>query len=1193
MYLSKIEVIGFKSFAQRINLNFDTGVTAIVGPNGCGKTNIVDAIRWALGEQRYSTLRSDKMEDVIFNGTKSRKPLGLAEVSLSIENTKGILPTEYSEVTVTRRVFRSGESEYLLNKVPCRLKDILDLFMDTGMGSDAYSVIELKMVETILSDKTDERRRLFEEAAGVTKYKFRRKAAMRKLESVQQDLMRVSDIVKEVQKTVNSLERQAKRAEQYNEVSSELKRLEVDLLEREYAHLQGKLVPLEERFASAKTDKSSIHETLQSQEERADLLGSSLREIEEQLQLKQRDTAAQFETIHRAEERILVANERSNSLGSNIERYEQEKTGLQGQQEHLGAEQTTLHASVEQLRVELAASEQHFLEMKENRQTQGRAVEAKKSEVEAYRVSILGLAHELVEKRGERDRITERIHNLQGRIDRANEENALYETDILNNAERVAQLTAEDRELRRQFVEAEMKLMEREKAKKELNDEVDRLQKQSDALRNEIERKASRIDFLRKMVESNEGYSEGTRFLLGSHKWVVKNLTTVADLVHAEERYRVAVEAALGEAAHMLVVRDVKDGYAALEELRRQDKGKATFICLDWVPRVSRRIGRSSRKRRKDAAQCVWAQDVVHCDPAYRPLINFLLQDVALVGTLDAVAGTVKNFSGVRCVTLDGQVVSTTGTIRGGSKRFDEGGVIGKKEQITELGEGMKETGVRLERIVEEIKAKSASAEALEVKSFVAAVKKIEKDMTAIEMRIAQIEFEKGRARDAVGRNQSETGLLQDEIVKLRLKHEAATGDLAASEQRKTEHEGMAAAAARELEKLEAEWTDLTRSVNELEIKVVTLQGDIRNTERDIERGDARSEDIRVTLLRRDEEITRAREEITRLGSQIASQTEELAVFRQSFQRLEEEVRGIEEAHSSKRSELHQIELKMKDERRMHEDSVAAAHELEMKISELKSNIEHLKGRAKEEFELELTLKPYPEDEWVDFAQLRDDIKGHKDRIRVLGAINFAAFDEFKGESERLAFLTGQRDDLLEAEKTLLSTIDEINTTAQNKFSETFSKIRDNFITTFKELFQEGDECDLRIEEGVDPLEANIEIIAKPRGKRPTSIDLLSGGEKTLTAIALLFAIYLVKPSPFCILDEVDAPLDDSNIDRYTRILKKFSNNTQFIVVTHNKRTMEAASALYGVTMEEEGISKIVTVRFNEEARLRSAAVSG
>ena len=306
MYLSKIEIIGFKSFAQRVNVNFDTGVTAIVGPNGCGKTNIVDAIRWALGEQRYSTLRSDKMEDVIFNGTKTRKPLGLAEVSLSIENTKGILPTEYSEVTITRRVFRSGESEYLLNKVPCRLKDILDLFMDTGMGSDAYSVIELKMVETILSDKADERRKLFEEAAGVTKYKFRRKAAYRKLESVQQDLTRVNDLVKEVQKTVNSLERQAKKAEQYNDVSNRLKSLEVDLLEREFASLHGKLHPLEEKFTLARTDKMRIDEVLRLQEDQLEALRGGVNEVESQLAEIQRSVASHLQTIHHVEEKILI-----------------------------------------------------------------------------------------------------------------------------------------------------------------------------------------------------------------------------------------------------------------------------------------------------------------------------------------------------------------------------------------------------------------------------------------------------------------------------------------------------------------------------------------------------------------------------------------------------------------------------------------------------------------------------------------------------------------------------------------------------------------------------------------------------------------------------------------------------------------------------------------------------------------------
>jgi len=1187
MYLSKIEIIGFKSFAQRTNLGFDSGVTAIVGPNGCGKTNIVDAIRWALGEQRYSTLRSDKMEDVIFNGTKSRKPLGLAEVSLTIENTRGILPTEYSEVTITRRVFRSGESEYLLNKVPCRLKDILDLFMDTGMGSDAYSVIELKMVESILSDKTDERRRLFEEAAGVTKYKFRRKAAMRKLESVQQDLVRVNDIVKEVQKTVNSLERQAKKAEQYNEASGRLKSLEIDLLEREYAHLHGKLRPLEERFGLARTDRSGIDLSLRRQEEEVDALRSGLGEVEQQLQEKQSRKAAGLESLHRTEERVLVANERLNSLNSNITRFEREKTDLGNQQQLLEAEKSALTARREQIRGELASSEIRFTELKEQQRELGQKVDGKKTEVQSMKDAILDLAHEIVQKRGEQARVKERIDNLQGRIDRSLEDNSLYGSDIAQNEALVSQLTAEDRELRRQFVEAEMKLIEREKARKQVADEIDGLQKESDSLKNEIERRTSRIDFLRRMVESNEGYSEGARFLLGNETWIRKKITTVADVIQAGEKYRTAVEAVLGDAAHLLVVQNVADGHAALEELKRQDKGKATFICLEWIPR----IGRRSKKRLNPA--CVWAEDVVECKPEYRALMKYLLQDAVIVENLKTAQSVLRDFAGIRCVTLGGEVISSSGTLRGGGRRLDEGGLIGKKSQIAGFEEEIAKTGAQLKEIGAAIQKKRAAYDSLDMKSLADAVKKIEKDMAAIEMRIAQIEFEKKRAYDGIARNLSELDSIKEEIRRLRQQHEAASVDVAASETRKSDNEALGYSAVRELERLEADWNELTKAVNEFEIKVVTLQGDIRNAEGDIDRAEARMEDIRVTLNRREEEIARAREEISLLFKEAESGTAELGVLREEFQRLERELREIEQAHSAKRDELHHIELKIKDERRLHDDSVAATHDLEMKITELKSSVDHLKLRANEEFELELQLKTYPENEWVDFAQLRDEVKGLKERIRVLGAINFAAFEEFTGESERYSFLTGQRDDLIEAERTLLSTIEEINNTAQRKFSDTFGKIRENFITTFKELFEEGDECDLRIEEGVDPLEANIEIIAKPRGKRPTSIDLLSGGEKTLTAIALLFAIYLVKPSPFCILDEVDAPLDDSNIDRYTRILKKFSGNTQFIVVTHNKRTMEAANALYGITMEEEGVSKIVTVRFNEEARVRSATVSG
>ena len=1184
MYLSKIEIIGFKSFAQRINVSFDSGVTAIVGPNGCGKTNIVDAIRWALGEQRYSTLRSDKMEDVIFNGTKNRKAVGLAEVSLTIENTKGILPTDYSEVTITRRVFRSGESEYLLNKVSCRLKDIVDLFMDTGMGSDAYSVIELKMVETILSDKTDERRRLFEEAAGVTKYKFRRKAAIRKLEDVQQDLARVNDIVKEVQKTVNSLERQAKKAEQYNEVSNRLKALEIDLLEREYAYLHNKLKPIDEKFILATTDKTKINEELQQQEDQIEHLRQGLDEIEEQLTDTQRLSASIFEEIHRAEEKILVANERQNSLTINIERYEKEKEDLHSQNELLQREKELLQVRRENNLKDLQTSEVMFKELKVEHQCLLEDVDKRKVVVAALKDEVLRIAHEIVEKRGEQERIKARIDNISGRVDRSTEDNTLYNIDIEKVEEQIKQLTIQDREFRKRFVEAEMQLYAKQQSKESLNQELEKHRAKNLDLKHEIERKTSKIEFFRRMLESHEGFSEGTKYLLNHEAWKKKQITTVADIIHSSEKYRVAIETALAEIANVLVVEKVEDVYSALDDLKRQDKGKTTFLCLQWIPQIKR-----SCKRKLSH---VWVSDVVECDEKYRPLLNFLLDDVVIIDTFDAAKKVFSELSSVRCVTLDGQFVSSSGLLKGGSRRFDEGGLINKRSQIAELEQEIHllngEVKVVSSKETEVLKQYGE----MSIEPERAAVKGVEKEMTAIEMRIAQLEFEKKRAFEGVERNKIEIESLNTEIVQLRQQYDQTGRDLLALESKKSAQEAVANIAIREFESLELTLSEKTKTVNELEIKVITLQGEVRNTERDIERADARLNDINLTWTRRSDEIARAQEELTRLYNDVEILSHELSKLRREFEIIEHKKKEIEGAYSTRRNELHQIELRIKDERRLHDDSVSAAHELEMKISELKSNIEHVKLRAQEEFEIELQLKSYADDEWVDFAHLREEVKNLKDRIRILGAINFAAFDEFTSESERLNFLTQQRDDLVEAEKILLSTIEEINNTAQRKFLDTFSKIRTNFIATFKELFQEGDECDLKLEEDVDPLEANIEIIAKPRGKRPTSIDLLSGGEKTLTAIALLFAIYLVKPSPFCILDEVDAPLDDSNIDRYTRILKKFSNNTQFIVVTHNKRTMEAANALYGVTMEEEGVSKIVTVRFNEEARVRSAAVT-
>ena len=1189
MYLSKLEIIGFKSFAQKVNLTFDSGISAIVGPNGCGKTNIVDTIRWVLGEQRYSALRSERMEDVIFNGTKVRKPLGMAEASLVIENTKGILPSEYSQVTVTRRVYRSGESEYLLNKVPCRLKDILDLFMDTGMGADAYSVIELKMVETILSDKADERRRLFEEAAGVTKYKHRRKAAYRKLESVQADLVRVNDIVSEVQKAVSTLERQARKAEQFNDVRVRLKTMEIDLMEREYAQLFTRIKPLEERFHILAADKDKTDVDLSQEESLHETLQSTLADVEKRLVDAQRDVSLQMERFHHVEQNNLITAERVKALHDNIARFESEKKELHDERARTEASKVALHQRIGELRRELARTEEE-LEVKQlELHGYELQLDAKKNDLQGLNDRTIALVHEIASKQTVQDRKKARIENLHGRSMHAGEESAAYENEIVRVDEQIVALSAEDRQLRKTFAEAEMRFYEAESHKKQLKEKADELHRKETEARSEIERKNAKADFLKGLIESREGLSEGARFLCTTDTWRPSRKLTVADAVYAEERYRTAIESALGEFAGCLIVDSEKDAEQGIALLRQEQRGKATFICLNRVPEI-----RARHRLPKIPGVLGWAGNIATFDQAYASLFRLLLDRVLVVENASVASNVAGLLSGVRCVSLDGEIATGVGVIRGGSKRRDEGGIIGKQAQIEEL---QRESAVLNARIAE-LRAEQGEVlrehDAIHLKEYADAVKNIEKEMTAVEMRIAQLQFEKKRAGDIIAKNDEELETVSAETSALLEEIASAAPELERLNAEKSEVERSVGAAMMELESLEARWNECSKVVNDSGIKLATLKGDLQNTQNDLNRAEARIADILGTLERRDDDISRAREDIAAANAAIELNERILEDLRRDLHALEGRKEAVELESSRMRDEIHRIALKIKDERRHHDDSLKAVHEIEMKIADLKAKAEHIKARALEEYELTLELKSYPEDEFVDFAALREEIQHLREKIKSLGNINFAAFEEYNSERERYEFLSSQRKDLLEAEKTLISTIEEINATAQKKFMDTFEQIRLNFIETFKSLFDPGDECDLKLEEDVDPLEAKIEIVAKPRGKRPTSIELLSGGEKTLTATALLFAIYLVKPSPFCILDEVDAPLDDANVDRFTRILRKFSNNTQFIVVTHNKRTMEAANALYGVTMEEEGVSKLVTVRFSHGAEVKSAAlVSG
>jgi chromosome segregation protein len=1161
-----------------VNLSFDAGLTAIVGPNGCGKTNVVDAIRWALGEQKPSRLRSDKMEDVIFNGTKNRKPLGMADVSLTIENTKGILPSEYKEVVITRRVFRSGESEYYLNKTLCRLKDIKDLFMDTGMGSDAYSVIELKMIETILSDKADERRRLFEEAAGVTKYKVRRKETFTKLDHVQADLIRVQDIVKEVQKAVNSLERQANKAEQFNIISADLRTKEIILLEREYADITHSIDPLKEKLLTAVDEKKKISDELSSEEVLLDTLREELATLEERLNEVQIELNEHQQKINLSQQARVKANERTISLNESIDRFLKEKEELQQQLPELETRASELKSGIETTHANVIASTEHYTGKKEELDAFTAELEKKKADVKAKQDEVISLLHEISSKRNDYERIKARLENINGRLDYSGEENALYTTEISKNSATVAELSSQDRDLRKKFAEAELAALEQESKKSGLQQDIESLRNSEFELRSTIERRKSRMDFLKGLVESHEGFSEGAKYLIAHDDWKDVLQTTVADAFSSDSKYRIAIEAALGDVAGYIVVNTIDDAHRGVELLKKNNKGRATFVCLESIPQTPD----ETRLDIIESGVIAWANDTVKCEKRYSSLRDFLLAGTIIVEDVQTAANLVRKYFSLKCVTLDGELVTGSGILRGGSNSAEDGGMLGKKTQIEELEKEIAGLTAQLEALRKESAEKERMLSSIDVKSLMEAAKKIEQQMTGVEMRIAQIEYEKKRMAENVQRNDNENARLKEEANALNNELKELQPSITELERKKSAADQQSGATASELETMEVMWNEFSKVATDAQLEMMRLENEEKNFARELEYINATIQNIRNTFAQRDVDVEHANREIERLKETLLTNAGELEELDVQLKEIVERKRVAQADFNAKRNQSHDIELKLKDARRLHDSSTSRSHELEMKISELTMRSQNLVARAKEEFDLTLELKEFPAEEVFEFEAAREEIREMKDKIRSLGAVNFAAFDEYKTEKERMDFITVQRDDLIESEKTLMQTIEEINNTAQKEFLSTFEKIRENFITTFKGLFDEGDECDLRLEEGVDPLEARIEITAKPRGKRPTSIDLLSGGEKTLTAIALLFAIYLVKPSPFCILDEVDAPLDDSNIDRFARIIRKFSDNTQFIIVTHNKRTMEAANAMYGVTMEEQGVSKLVSVRFNE-----------
>ena len=1193
MYLSKLEIFGFKSFANKTVINFNRGITGIVGPNGCGKTNIIDAIRWVLGEQKSSTLRSDKMESVIFNGTRNKKPMGMSEASLTLVNDKGILPTEYSEVTITRRIFRSGESEYLLNKNICRLKDITNLFMDTGMGTNAYSVIELKMIETILSSKTDERRHLFEEAAGVNKYKLRRRLTLKRLDDVKADLVRVNDIVTEVEKVVNSLGRQAKKADRHNQITSILREKEIDLAEREFSSFSIQLKNLNNTKIDSETKKEQIDIDTRKIETELVQFRDKISAIEKELNYKRLELSDNTNELHEKQKKISVTEERDKVLQRNLFNYKNELNDLDNQ-----VSETEI--KIEEYKKELA----NFVELTGQKETSlndsQEELVVKQSELENIK-SIVKEDFEKVNKiEKEISSLENQQSNLRDSIDRTNKEISKFEeiiqkttSDIAKTVGYLDELTQEKEEVELNISRSDSEFIKKEKEKEDLEEQLDNLYTKELDAKNTIAGVKNKIELLQSLIQNLDGVSKGSKILLENSSWSNSDKTIVADAGDAKEEYRLALNAALKDVLNNLFIEQIEELDKAVSYLKKNELGKASFYLLDMPSSGSKIIEkiiefdrrRKVKKIEKEKLFIGWAKSLVLTDSKWEPYFEKLLSNIIVTNTLDSAIELQRKYQKFSFVTLEGDVVKSNGIIEAGSAPQLDETLFGRKQYLENLAKELPRFESKLDEIITEINLTKESIAKINLKDLSDRGKTLLNEKNNIEKQIAQIEFKKERANDEIEIAQTKIHELVAEANKhsIRLDELSDKSDSINVELEKSK----ILFDEKELEQKDKEqaYNSFLADYNQNKIELERLRGQITNTEESIKRSIEQLQNTNNAIEKRKLDIKETEDELYSLQVIIEEnqiEYDELNVVRSELTEQEDEIKGRLNKIKSNSTHLESSLSSLRNERLQISDKI---HADAVKVNELNLRVENLTQHISEEYSIDLEFKEIDNSEF-NFKEVSEEVHNLKQKLKNIGPVNLLAYSEYEEEKERLEFLTSQRDDLLASEKDLIKTIDDINDAAQRVFTETFETIRLNFRKIFRSLFDEGDEADLLLEEGVDPLEAKIEIAAKPKGKRPSSIEQLSGGEKTLTATALLFAIYLVKPSPFCIMDEVDAPLDDANIDRFANLLKDFSDNTQFIIVTHNKRTMNASETMYGVTMQEEGVSKLAGVRFTDEIKV-------
>ena len=1181
MYLSKLELQGFKSFADETTLTFDPGVTTIVGPNGCGKSNIVDAIRWVIGEQRPTVLRSEKMENLIFNGTSDRKPLGMAEVQLTIENTDGVLPTEYSEVTIGRRLFRDGTSKYLMNGTQCRLKDITDLFMDTGMAADAYSVIELSMIDELVSGSTEDRRRMFEEAAGITRYKMRRRQALRKLDNTQADLERIRDLTDEISTQVERLERQAEKAQRYQEAEEELRRLELILSQVEY----DRLVDKQEALQDKRDEHGERAEALEGDEAEMEARLENLRETleERETTLQERREALQE---HRAQVRELEAEqrlqrERLNRARSDRDEAQQAQQDAAEQREALTDEVERLESTLEQARPALQETEQALATAREERDEAKAAAADLRERVQRLREKAEAAADEQAERRRQLDQhtnrqemLTEEQSRLSRQIDELEEKAASFDQQVEEAESRRNHAERELETARTALDEATAEHEEREAALDAATDRLQELERRRDAAEAEV-------DLLEGLVSSYDELSDAVQYLATDGG--LDDLETVADVLGCDDEVRVALDAALGDLASCIVVGTAQEASAAIAQLRDAEQGQASFVVLDHLPDApASGPTPDGTTPLRDAVRTT--------DARYDALADVLLHDCYLADSLDDVEAAARRADwSARIFAPTGEWVDGRGVLKGGSEAdtvSPAASRLGRREQLEQAREQRDELAQVCAEQKETVQDARRALDEIDLNARQAAVDEAEDALSEAEQALERLRYE----RESVTERRSELRERLDEVeTELSERDERAESlrDAVAAGQEEVEALRQKRSEAEEaLDQAEAREREAVDAFSDAQVEAVEARNRLDNLEQDLERARERIDEID---RRTDERAQKIEEHEATIEAALDQQTqldEQIESIREERESYDQAVEDAEAALQETKSEIAEAESDLRSLRQEREAALNEKNEAAVHLAEVETRIEDVYGTVKEDFERDLAENPVDVPEDFDEKNAQSEVKSLRGTINALGDVNPLALEEYEEEKERLDFLEEQKTDLEEAEDTLLDTITEINETASERFYETFDQIKDSFGEIFTELFGEGATAELQLEDPDDPIDSAIEIIAKPRGKRPVTLDQLSSGEKALTATALLFSIYLVKPSPFCVLDEVDAPLDDANVERFMSLVRRFESDTQFILVTHNQRTMGLSDRMYGVTMEEQGVSKLVGVEFDEAVEI-------